>query len=444
MTVCECVILMQQSVAVHFVGLGGVGMRALGQLALDLGLRISGSDRSWEGGDTQDEVLRRLQCQGAVLMPQDGSGVAAAQRVVISSAIEPDNPDWVAARRLGTPVEHRAAFLERVAPAERTLAVAGTCGKSTTTAILGWVLAGAGLDPVVVNGAAVPGWEQDGRLGCVRHGRGRYWVLELDESDRSLMRFHPAHAILTNVSADHFPESEARALFAAFRAQVRGVLINGLDADGPSAERLAPDGTGAFCEQDRWFQVPLLGRHNLLNAWLAVRMALALGAAPARVADALLSFPGVERRLQRVGDCGASPVYDDYAHNPAKLKAVWETLSARYARVVAVWRPHGFGPLRAMLDALAEMFAAVCRPRDRLLLLPVYDAGGTADRTLNAADLARRVRARGGCVELVADLDAALKALQASAAPDTVLVTLGARDPDLPRLARRLASTADH
>jgi len=429
------------SETVHVSGIGGVGMSALAQALLDEGMSVSGSDRLLDGGDVT-ETLSCLKAQGVALFPQDGSGVArGTARLVVSSAIEADNPEMVRAGALGVPVAHRAAELARVVAGRRLIAVTGTCGKSTVTAMLGCLLEGAGFDPLVVNGAAVAGWNAGGtRVGSVRWGCGDWAVVEADESDRSLMVFNPAHAIITNASADHFGLGETEALFGAFRARVSGTVIDGRGGAG-RPDRMRLDGwNGFFTYEGVEYLVPMPGAHNVLNAWHAVRMACALGANPARLSDALRRFGGVERRLQRVGFCGGAAVVDDYAHNPEKLAAAWTTLAAAFpSGVCAVWRPHGYAPLRKMLEGLSETFARVCRPVDALLLLPVYDAGGTADRRVGSEVLASLLRARGVTVLPVPDLDAAEALMRERADRVGALAVLGARDPGLPRLARRLA-----
>ncbi len=427
---------------VHVAGIGGVGMSALAQALLDAGVTVTGSDRLLDAGDLT-EVLSCLLAQGVALSPQDGAGVTAGTaRLAVSSAIEADNPDLARARALGVPVVHRAAELERLTRGRRLVAVTGTCGKSTVTALLGCLLEGAGFDPLVVNGAAVAGWDAGGtRVGSVRRGRGEWAVIEADESDRSLLQFRPEHAVITNASADHFALGETVSLFAEFRARVPGVVVDGLrESGGPCGVRLE-GWDGYFCEEGVEYRVPMPGAHNVHNAWHAVRMARALGAAPERLREALAGFGGVERRLQRVGRCGGAAVVDDYAHNPEKLAACWTTLAAAFpAGVCAVWRPHGYAPLRKMLDGLAGMFRRVCRPQDTLLLLPVYDAGGTADRTVGSDVLASLLSAEGVTVSGVPTLEAAESRMRERAAEGAgVLVTLGARDPGLPRLARRLA-----
>ena len=414
-----------------------MGMSAVAQALLDCGVLVSGSDRLLDSGDTTD-TLNRLRAQGVVLYSQDGSGVVGAERVVVSSAIEPDNADFEAANRLAVPMVHRSTQLAELAAGRRLLAVTGTCGKSTVTALLGWLLQEAGLDPVVINGAGVVGWDVDGRVASVRRGTGEWLVIEADESDRSLLVFEPEHAIITNASADHFGRDEAVALFSRFRERVTGIVIDGVGGTAAPAAAVSMEWGGSFVFDDTRVTVPLPGMHNVWNAWHAVRLAAAIGVSTDCLAAGLASFRGIERRLQRIGCCAGAVVVDDYAHNPEKLAAAWTTLTAAFDRVAAVMRPHGYGPLRKMMDDLVAMFTRVMRPTDRLFIQPVYDMGGTADRSVGSDTLVVRLTAQGVSVQAVPTLEAAEAALRASASPGTVLVTFGARDPGLPRLAARL------
>jgi UDP-N-acetylmuramate--alanine ligase len=276
--------------------------------------------------------------------------------------------------------------------------------------MLGHVLAECGLDPMCVNGANVPGWE-----GAVRFGRGEFAVAEVDESDKSLVAFSPYAAVVTNASADHYSKEEMDEVFDAFVKGCPGPVV---DARGE-----------VYRPQD----------FNRQNASLAVRMAVALGCDRNAAERAMESFGGVERRLQRYG----ARVYDDYAHNPEKLRAMWLALAEMHpGGICAAWRPHGYAPLRKMMDALAETFNDVVRPQDRLLLLPVYDAGGTTDRSVNSDALAARLRA--GVCETVPDLDAAFAWMSAHAGDFDAFVTAGARDPELPSLAERLSRRLSH
>lgn len=426
---------------IHVVGIGGVGMSAIAQAYLDRGAEVTGSDRTADHGDVT-ETVRALMGQGVRVFSQDGSGVCPeTAKVVVSTAIEADNPDLLAAKRLGIPVLHRSAALEEVVSGHRLVAVAGTSGKSTTTALLGWLLAGTGFDPMVVDGAAVVGWDNGGRrVGSVREGSGGWCVFEADESDKSCLRYHPDYAIITNESADHFGMEETHALFEAFAANVSREVVR--DLPPPDAVLPLEGWGGRFRFHGIDFSVPLPGAHNVSNAWQAVRLASLLGADDTALARALASFPGVCRRLEKVGEAplGAA-VFDDYGHNPAKLSAAMSAIRAAFGRMAVVWRPHGYAPLRHMLEPLADAFAASLRPGDWLGLLPVYDAGGTTDRSINSDALLRALEARGvRNAGLVADISGAREALAQRDGPGAALLVCGARDPDLPRLARSLAA----
>jgi UDP-N-acetylmuramate--alanine ligase len=276
--------------------------------------------------------------------------------------------------------------------------------------MLGHILSECGFDPMCVNGANVPGWE-----GAVRSGRGEYAVAEVDESDKSLVAFKPYAAVVTNASADHYSKEEMDEVFDAFVDGMPGPIVDGRKVYG-EAEASIP------------------GKHNRNNAFLALEMAKALGCDEAAARAALLKFGGVERRLQKIGD----GVYDDYAHNPEKIRAMWTTLAGAHPDgICVVWRPHGYAPLRKMLDALAAMFNDTIRSCDKLLLLPVYDAGGTADRSVNSDLLADMIDSRK--VVEVSGLEDAYEWIYSNRSKFSAVVTCGARDPELPMLARRLA-----
>ena len=390
----------------HLIGIGGVGMSALATALVRLCDEVTGADRTLGTPN-----IRHLESLGVRCFPDDGTGVdGTTDEVIVSTAIEDGNPGLEKARELGIPVTHRAAALARTLSPYKLVAVVGTCGKSTVTAMLGHILAECGFDPMCVNGANVPGWE-----GAVRFGRGEYAVAEVDESDKSLVAFKPYAAVVTNASADHYSKEEMDEVFDAFVEGMPGPLVEGRKVYGEA-------------------DVSIPGRHNRNNAFLALEMAKALGCGEAEAKAALLKFGGVERRLQKIGE----GVYDDYAHNPEKIRAMWTTLAEAHPEgVCVVWRPHGYAPLRKMLDALAEMFNGTVRPCDKLLLPPVYDAGGTADRSINSDALAAKIDP--GKVAVVRDLDEAYEWICANRSRFAAFATCGARDPELPILARRIA-----
>ncbi len=433
---------MRETGAYHLVGGAGVGMSALAQALLACGAAVSASDRYLDSGHRL-EVIDQLAAAGVAWCRQDGSGVRAGLRaVVVSSAIEDDNPDVSAARRLGIPVRLRGELLAALTAGADCIAIAGTSGKSTVTGMLGWMLEQTGRDPFVVNGAPVRNWMSPDRIGNVRPGSGGLWVVEADESDRSLLHLQPRHAVITNISGDHFSEAETLTLFKTFAGQVSGQVF------GPPGKACIPDGfspvvsagASTFAYGDVAVRVPLPGRHNAENAFVALAVCEALGVPVRQAADALAGFRGIARRLEPVAS-GPPAVVDDYAHNPAKIMAAWRALAPYYEVLHAVWRPHGYGPLRAMFEPLVSAFAELARPGDRVLVLPVYDAGGSADRSMTSEAFVAALCAAGVGAECMPDYDAVCRYAGAHPPPDAWL-TMGARDPDLPALARRLAALA--
>lgn len=430
----------ERSLKLHFTGIGGIGMSAIAQACLDDGISVTGSDRLGDHGDMTD-TLRRLAAQGVSLFRQDGSGITdRTTHVIVSTAIENDNPDILKAASLGIPVIHRSEALVRLARGKKLIAVAGTSGKSTTTAILGHILGEAGFDPEVINGAAVPGWGGDGRVGSVRRGRSEWCVIEADESDRSFLRYTPDYAIITNQSADHFGIDETASLFDEFRSRVKCGVIDNLPAEDEITESAGWE--VSFLFHGMKMSMPVPGVHNACNGWQAAELASKLGVADDVIARALASFPGVERRLQRIGyTASGALVIDDFGHNPAKISAALGAVRESFPVMAVLWRPHGYAPLRNMLEGLAGAFASSMRQDDLLLLLPVYDAGGTANRTINSDALRDRLLAEGFAnVELVGSIEDAYARLSAFSVPDSAIVVAGARDPDLPRLAWRLVA----
>ena len=409
-------------------------MSALAETVRTLGHAVSGSDRLLDTG-ASTETLDKLGRQGVRMVAQDGSGVCPETiAVVTSTAVEKGNPDLLAAERLGVPAVHRSELLSRLVSRGRCLAVSGTSGKSTVTGMVGWVLGQLGADPFVVNGAAVLNWVTADRLGSTRKGDSGLWVVEADESDRSLLNFSPDWAVITNVSKDHFGEEETAALFRSFSARVKGAVV-GPDTEKP-ADVQVRGADSRFRLGGTEFVVPLPGMHNVENAVLAACACRELGYELPPVAEALSGFRGLSRRLELVGFARGIRVIDDYGHNPAKIRAAMEAVGPHCSHLHLVWRPHGYGPLRLMLQDLAGTFGDGLRAMDRLCVLPVYDAGGTADRSVSSEMLAEVVRSRGGTACVVDTYDAAINEVASNARDGDAVIVMGARDPGLPGLAR--------
>ncbi len=445
----------ERSKRFHLAGVAGVGMSALAQALQAAGYAVSGSDRFMDQGRGLP-VLDQLRGGGISLTPQDGSAITAElDGLVVSTAIEETNPEVCHARELGVPIIHRAEMLARLGVGKRCVAVTGTAGKTTVTGMIGWFMEQAGLDPTVVNGGAVVNWQGLERVGNFRAGRSAWWVIEADESDRSLLQFAPDWAVITNISKDHFELAEVQDLFRRFAAQVKTGIVCGpgvRDCIAPavtgrattrlieSAGDLLPAGLFTRFEyHGAVFDVPLAGAHNAVNALAAVMLGEAIGIGLESMRVALSAFRGIQRRLEHVGFCCGAAVIDDYAHNPAKIAAAWAAIRPGASRVLGVWRPHGFGPLKAMQTELADAFSRSVRADDRVYILPVFYAGGTADASFNAEDFVSLLVARGIPAGYAPSYDWLRERMTREAGPDAAILIMGARDPDLPLFARWLA-----
>ncbi len=431
----------------HVVGIAGVGMNALAQALLAQGFKVTGSDRYLDRGQNL-EVLDKLRRAGVELVPQDGSGVRAdTAGVVVSTAIEPDNQDVVAAGRHGVPVIHRAAMLARLARGHQIIAVTGTAGKTTVTGMIGFVLEQLGLDPMVVNGGALLNWLNDDSIGNVRVGRGDIWVLEVDESDRSLLQFDPGWAVITNVSKDHFELDEVQQLFQQFAAKVKCEVVGCYGAAPYPPVGFQPSLSDAgigFDYHGVGFLVPILGLHNAENALQCVMLCERLGLNLADVSRALEKFRGIQRRLEWVGQAGGVSVIDDYAHNPAKISAAWRAIAPYFKRIIAVWRPHGFAPLALMMEDLTRAFTTLAGRDDLVLVLPIFDAGGTTNRSICSGMLVERLLKANVGAEAMKDYDYLRRRLTVLARPGDAILLMGARDPVLPVFARELVLDFDN
>ncbi|MEE9368587.1 MAG: Mur ligase domain-containing protein [Pontiella sp.] len=409
--------------SVHFIGIGGVGMNGLAQLAAQSDYSVTGSDRTY---DPEAELFQCLEKLGIQVFPQDGSGIDAhTTQVVYSTAIESDNPDIHQSNMRGIPLLHRAEFLKELIGDDELIAVAGTAGKTTTTGLLGWIFECQGKDPTVYNGAAVLNWQKHPILGNIRKGSSNLWIIEADESDRSFLNFHPTHSIITNISKDHYELDDLKTMFMQFEDQTSGITIHGQSNE----------------VQDLHLNIPMLGRHNLENARCAAKLCIELGMNFERVKEAISTFKGIERRLEVTGECKGITVIDDYAHNPAKISAALSAVTERYGKVHAYWRPHGFTPLFQGMEDLVKVFSAHWKMNGgSIFILPVYYAGGTVERKASAEDLVGQLNSAGVPAVLVQNYDTLKNELEARAVSGDAILGMGARDPELPVFANRLVT----
>ncbi len=447
----------------HFVGVGGSGMSALAQFHAGRGGRATGSDRAFDRGERQ-EIRAQLEAAGVEILPQDGSAITAdCAAVVLSTAVEDSIPDVARARALAIPLKHRSELLSVYVAQHQTIAVTGTSGKSTVTAMVWAILRGCGRDPRLLTGGPVASLQQDGLLGNAwggdESGTGLL-VIEADESDGSVVRYHPWAGVVLNLGRDHKEPAEIAAMFTTFRLNCVGPLVVGEDENldflrpgavtfglGDRADVRATDldlGPRAvsFTVDGMRYSVPQPGQYTVLNALAAIAVCRQVGVELAEMTAALAGFAGVARRFVSLGTARGVEVIDDFAHNPDKIAAALAAARDRLAgtggRVLAVFQPHGYGPTRFLRRDLTAAFAASLRPRDVLWLPEIFYAGGTVSRDISSADLVADVVATSRDARFIAarsDLPAAIAA--EAEAGDLVLV-MGARDPSLTALGRAI------
>lgn len=456
-----------------FCGVGGSGMLPLAMIVQAQGNRIAGSDRALDQRRTPDK-FDWLRAHGVALHPQDGSGVTRADQIVVATgAVEDTVPDIGAARRVGAVIKTRPQLLSELFNAAPTsIGVAGTSGKSTITGMVAWILDRAGRKPTVVNGAVMKNFaDADHPFASALVGGPDLFVAEVDESDGSIARYDATVAVVSNISLDHKSMEELRDLFGGFVGRATTAVLN---LDNPETAALAqelalalPTGkaiTFALGEEDadlsahdlkplptgmsfelrvrgeapRPVVLNVPGAHNVANALAALGAVKALGVSVDAAVAALESFAGIRRRLEVVGTRNGVTVIDDFAHNPDKIAATLKTLHAFDGRLLVLFQPHGFGPLKLMQREFIEGFAGLMRENDVLLMPePVY-YGGTTDRSVGSEDIAAGVRAEGRQAEALATRADCGDRIVEIAKPGDRVVVMGARDDSLSSFAAEL------
>ena len=436
---------------IHFVGIGGAGMSGIAELLANLGYTVTGSDQK------RSDTIERLERLGAkIFAGHEPAHIEGAHVVVYSSAVAPDNVEVAAARQRQLPVIRRAEMLAELMRLKYGIAVAGTHGKTTTTSMVGAVLAEGHLDPTIVVGGRVLSLDANVRLG-----QGEYLVAEADESDGSFLKLTPTVAVVTTVDAehlDHYHTLDAiRDAFVAFlnkvpfygagivcldqpnvqlllpRVETR-VITYGLESNADlGARRLRLDGVTSRFEVvhhgralgECRLSVP--GRHNVANALAAIAVGLDLEIPFATIQKALAEFAGVQRRFQIHGKVAGVMVVDDYGHHPAEIRATLAAAKAGFdGRVVTVFQPHRFTRTLHLRDEFVTAF----NQSDVLLVMDIYPAGEAPITGVDAADLAERIRAHGHrhVTYLGGDRARLLDHLCDITRPGDLVLTLGAGD----------------
>ncbi len=423
---------------IHFIGVGGAGMSGLALVCHRLGASVSGSDRS------ESSYFRRVRDAGVdAFVGHDAANVPEGAEVVISTAIAEENPELALARRNGLRVLHRSDLLAELCSGKKTIAVAGTHGKTTTTGMLIWAMRKMGLDPAFFVGGELPAVGDDGGPANSGWGTGEWAVVEADESDGSFLVLDPDVAIVTNIEMDHHSRwnglAELRAAFAEFVGKADGVALPMEEVELPAAlggKSLLPFDLDSPGPEEVPLVVP--GEHNLLDARAAIAGLSLAGLDGEAGAEALADFPGVKRRLEFKGEAGGTRVYDDYAHHPTEVKASLTALrELEPERLIAVFQPH----LYSRTKVFSQAFGAALAVADEIIVLDVYPAREEPVgpfEGVSGMDVLRATtdRAGGAPVWWAPDLEAAERAAGTLLGPGRILVTIGAGD--ITRLSDRL------
>ena len=434
-----------------FVGIAGTGMSAIAQYLKGIGKSVAGSDRLFSKDKKLDTQVK-FEAMGIECFFQDGSGITEnTDIVVVSTAIEESNVEYQKALSLGIRIVKRSALLAAISESKKTIAVGGTSGKSTTTAMIFHILECAGKSPSLITGAGLSSLQEKGLLGNAWNGEGDYLVIEADESDGSIVSYKPYISVLLNVERDHKEEDELMQLFSTFKANTSySFIVNAgnklakelssgtkwqFEAEGTDSEYIGTDFAQkgfeiSFKLNGIPCNVPLIGKHNMENTLAAVAVCKEAGVEVTESIEAMKCFKGIYRRTQLLGHNKERNIYliDDFAHNPSEVAAAIRACQDICPTVMAYFQPHGFGPLRFMHKELASDVDAVLRPSDIFLIGDVYYAGGTVNKDICPSIVSE---AMTGNAVFVGNKENASAYIVENIEDNTVLLVMGARDPNL-------------
>ena len=442
-----------------FIGIAGTGMSAIAQYLAGTGKQVSGSDRYFKEGE-HNETRNKLEAEGIHCYLQNGEGIDdKTDLIVVSTAIEDTVYEVQKAKSLNIPIIKRSELLALIAKSRKTIAIGGTSGKSTVSAMLFDILEHAGLHPGIISGAGLISIIKKGKIGNAISGTGDWLVIEADESDGSIVQYHPEIGVLLNVDKDHKEIDVLMDVFTTFKNNSELFIVNRshylakqlsqneqndfssdetINAGYIVSDFIQNGLTISFKVNGQPFSLQLLGRHNMENALAAVTVAGQLGVSLQICAEALKTYEGIYRRNQVLGNKRGIWVIDDFAHNPVKCAAAIEACQPVAPKVVAWFQPHGYGPTRFLRDDFVKEISKALRPQDEIWMSEIFYAGGTAEKNISANDLINDIRQTGKKAFFVENRNDFLSAVRSHLTDNCVLLLMGARDPSLEQFATQV------
>jgi UDP-N-acetylmuramate--alanine ligase len=441
-----------------FIGIAGSGMSAIAQYLKGIGKSVSGSDRFFKEGE-YNEIQEKLEAAGIGCFVQDGSGINSdTDLVVVSTAVEDTVLEVQKAKELNIPIIRRSELLALIAASKKTIAIGGTSGKSTTTAMLFDILEFAGLQPSIISGAGLVSIIKQGKIGNAKVGSGDWLVIEADESDGSIVQYKPEIGLLLNIDKDHKEIEVLLGIFKVYKQNSRRFVVNqshplakefsqNIEQDfswdgspaGYKATGFAQQGLAiSFLLNGVQFNLNVLGKHNMENALAASAIAAQSGVDLHTCAAALKQYEGIYRRNQVLGNKDGVWVVDDFAHNPVKCAAAITACQPMASKVVAWFQPHGYGPTKFLRNDFVIEIARALRPQDEIWMSEIFYAGGTAVKDISANDLIKDLKAMGARAFFVDDRNDLAQSIRPHLTNDCVLLLMGARDPSLEQFAREV------
>jgi len=437
---------------IGFCAISGSGMSALAQVLKYKKHDVYGTDRSFDQGKDQKNK-QALSDLGIKIYPQDGSMLDENFDVLYAStAVEDTIPDIKRAKELNIQIKHRSDLLAEIFSSYKyNIAVGGTSGKSTTTAMIGYILDKADKRPLVINGALLKNYEKQKGIPNVILNDGEYCVIEADESDGSIEKYTPYISVVNNITLDHKSIEELQELFGDFvKKATFGAVINKDCENSKALKKLnkntvtfgiknkkaeffaenitaIPQGT-KYTFRGNEYTLNLIGAFNVANAMCATACCSLLGIEPEQSCRILESFLGTKRRLEVLGISNNITVIDDFAHNPDKVAASMSALKSYNGRVIVMFQPHGFSPMRLMGKEIMDSFVAYMSSDDILLMPEIFFAGGTVKRDISSQDLVNYAKRHGANAYYFETREELKQYILEVAKPGDRIVLMGARD----------------